>query len=137
MSEGGYIQGAGDDFSRLISVCREGLVGRSRNATAWAVDVSPIFGLKKAGWSVVPALTRELDEIYDRIMQQVRTMRSEATRVGGMARARQIAGNQWLYEHNVLPRRLNRGIAYPVIHRMIEITVCVFTKLSLYRRNIT
>ncbi|EGD94262.1 hypothetical protein TESG_01783 [Trichophyton tonsurans CBS 112818] len=102
MSEGGYIQGAGDDFSRFISVCREGLVGRSRNATAWAVDDVlrfvylriAIFGLKKAGWSIVPALTRELDEIYDRIMQQVRTMRSEATRVGGMARARQIAGNQ-------------------------------------------
>ncbi|GBF61283.1 hypothetical protein TMEN_3761 [Trichophyton mentagrophytes] len=37
-----------------------------------------IFGLKKAGWSVAPVLEREVRELYDRIMQPVRAMCSEA-----------------------------------------------------------
>ncbi|EGE08387.1 hypothetical protein TEQG_08799 [Trichophyton equinum CBS 127.97] len=37
-----------------------------------------VFGLRGAGWSVAPAMITELKGLYDKIMEPVREMRSEA-----------------------------------------------------------
>ncbi|EGE08379.1 hypothetical protein TEQG_07489 [Trichophyton equinum CBS 127.97] len=63
-----------------------------------------VFGLRGAGWSVAPTMITELKGLYNKIMEPVREIRSEATQVGGMARARQIAGLVWGYEHSTPPR---------------------------------
>ncbi|EGE08233.1 hypothetical protein TEQG_07160 [Trichophyton equinum CBS 127.97] len=52
-----------------------------------------IFGLRGAGWSVAPAMITELKGLYNKIMEPVWEMRSEAAQVGGIARARRPQNN--------------------------------------------
>ncbi|KDB27309.1 hypothetical protein H109_00886 [Trichophyton interdigitale MR816] len=48
----------------------------------------------------------------DLLNRYIKTKRSEAARIGGMTRARQIAGLVWGYEHNAPPRRPQNDVEF-------------------------
>ncbi|KAF3895144.1 hypothetical protein GTR04_2589 [Trichophyton interdigitale] len=48
----------------------------------------------------------------DHLNRYIKTKRSEAARIGGMTRARQIAGLVWGYEHNAPPRRPQNDVEF-------------------------